>query len=66
MAWTSVPAMPGGTLVAITDGDGRFTFGIPRSGFWGFAALGSGPDTEHEGKALSQDAVLWVRAYDLQ
>ena len=62
----SVPAMPGGTLVAITDGDGRFTFGIPRSGFWGFAALGSGPDTEHEGKELSQDAVLWVRAYDLQ
>ncbi|MQX35843.1 hypothetical protein [Roseospira navarrensis] len=32
----------------------------------GFAALGSGPDTDHEGKALSQDAVIWIRAYDLQ
>jgi len=57
---------PGGTLVAVTDADGRFTFGIPRAGFWGFAALGSGPETEHEGKELSQDAVLWVRAHALQ
>jgi cobalt/nickel transport protein len=52
--------------VAVTDADGRFTFGIPRAGFWGFAALGSGPETEHEGKELSQDAVLWVRAFALE
>ncbi|MEO1089256.1 MAG: DUF4198 domain-containing protein [Pseudomonadota bacterium] len=58
--------MPGGAVVAIADDDGYFTFGIPRAGFWGFAALGAGPDTEHEGKELSQDAVLWVRAYDVE
>ncbi|WP_417805487.1 DUF4198 domain-containing protein [Thalassospira lucentensis] len=57
--------MPGGALVAVSDDNGYFTFGIPKAGFWGFAALGSGPDTEYEGKELSQDAVLWVRAYDL-
>ncbi|WP_259781106.1 DUF4198 domain-containing protein [Aestuariispira ectoiniformans] len=58
--------MPGGAVVAITDANGYFTFGIPKAGFWGFAALGSGPEKEHEGKKMSQDAVLWVRAYDIQ
>lgn len=56
---------PGGAVVAVTDAQGEFTFGIPRAGIWGFAALGVGPDTEHEGKELSQDAVLWVQAHDL-
>ncbi len=56
---------PGGSIVAITDADGVFTFGIPRAGQWGFAALGSGPVTEHEGKELSQDAVIWITAYDM-
>lgn len=58
--------MPGGAVVAITDENGLFTFGVPKAGFWGFAALGSGPKTEHDGKELSQDAVLWVRAYDMK
>ncbi|WP_026381818.1 DUF4198 domain-containing protein [Afifella pfennigii] len=58
--------MPGGAVVAISDANGYFTFGIPKSGFWGFAALGSGPAKEHEGKELSQDAVIWVRAYDVE
>jgi len=57
--------MPGGAVVAISDANGYFTFGIPRAGWWGFAALGVGPDTEHEGKKLSQDAVIWIRAHDL-
>lgn len=59
-------AMPGGAVVVISDDNGYFTFGIPRAGFWGFAALGSGPATEHKGKELSQDAVLWVRAFDVK
>lgn len=42
--------------------DGEFTFGIPKAGWWGFAALGVGPDTELNGKELSQDAVIWVQA----
>lgn len=57
---------PGGAIVAITDPNGVFTFAIPKPGFWGFAALGSGPDAEHEGKELSQDAVIWVRAYAME
>ncbi|MDD7911011.1 DUF4198 domain-containing protein [Pseudovibrio exalbescens] len=55
--------LPGGSLVAVTDANGTFTFGVPKAGFWGFAALGTGPDKVHEGKELSQDAVIWVRAY---
>ncbi|NVK19435.1 MAG: DUF4198 domain-containing protein [Methylocystaceae bacterium] len=57
---------PGGTIVAISDQNGQFSFGIPKAGYWGFAALGSGPDTEFNGKELSQDAVLWIQAFDLK
>lgn len=42
--------------------DGEFTFSIPKAGFWGFCALGAGPDKEFKGKELSQDAVIWVEA----
>ncbi len=56
---------PATAVSAITDDNGMFTFGIPRAGVWGFACLGSGPATEHEGKELSQDAVLWINAADL-
>lgn len=58
--------VPGGAMVAMTDANGVFTFGVPKAGWWGFAALGSGPDTEFDGKELSQDAVIWIRAYDLE
>ncbi len=57
--------VPGGAIVAITKADGSFTFGIPKAGHWGFAALGVGPTKEHAGKELSQDAVLWVYAHEL-
>lgn len=56
---------PASAIVAITDDNGMFTFGIPKAGKWGFACLGSGPDTEYKGKELSQDAVLWIEARDL-
>ena len=46
--------------------DGEFTFGIPKAGWWGFAALGVGPDSEYKGKELSQDAVIWVQAKDMK
>ncbi|PLW78625.1 DUF4198 domain-containing protein [Cohaesibacter celericrescens] len=64
---TSTTATPpaGGTIVALSDANGYFTFGIPKAGFWGFAALGVGPATEYEGKALSQDAVIWIKAHDI-
>ena len=57
---------PGGAVVAVSDANGYFTFGIPKAGYWGFAALGTGPATEHDGKELSQDAVIWIRAWDLE
>lgn len=62
----AVSPMPGGTISAISDSQGYFTFGVPKAGFWGFAALGVGPEKTFKGKELSQDAVLWVRAFDLK
>ncbi|PIE15389.1 MAG: nickel transporter [Rhodobacterales bacterium] len=62
----TVSPMAGGAVVAISDANGYFTFGVPKAGYWGFAALGSGPATEHEGKELSQDAVIWIRAWDME
>lgn len=61
---STAPA-PGGTLEVISGPDGLFTLALPRAGFWGFAALEVGPDKEHEGKPLSQDAVIWVYVQDL-
>ncbi len=58
--------IPGGAIVAITDANGVFTFGLSRAGFWGFAALDIGPEKQYDGKPLSQDAVLWVYAHDLK
>lgn len=54
------------TLGIKADVNGKFTFGIPRAGWWGFCALGVGSDTEYKGKELSQDAVIWVQAKDMQ
>ena len=49
-----------------SDADGYITFGIPKAGWWGFAALGVGPDKEYKGKELGQDAVIWVKAVDMK
>jgi cobalt/nickel transport protein len=49
-----------------SDVNGYIVFGIPKAGWWGFAALGVGPKTQHDGKDLSQDAVIWVKAVDMQ
>lgn len=49
-----------------TNERGEFAIGLPRAGWWGICALGIGPQTEHQGKKLSQDAVLWVKATDMR
>ena len=49
-----------------TNDRGEFTIGIPRAGWWGICALGSGPAKEYKGKELSQDAVLWLKAVDMK
>lgn len=54
------------TMTIKADANGCFTFGIPRKGWWGFVALGVGPKNTHEGKELSQDAVIWVQARDMK
>jgi cobalt/nickel transport protein len=54
------------TMTIKANANGEFSFGIPRAGWWGFCALGVGPVTEHNGKEMSQDAVIWVQARDMK
>jgi cobalt/nickel transport protein len=54
------------TMTIKANVNGEFSFGIPRAGWWGFCALGAGPAKEHQGKELSQDAVIWVQAVDMK
>ena len=42
--------------------NGYFSFVPVHKGYWGFAALGAGGELKHNGKELSQDAVLWIEA----
>jgi cobalt/nickel transport protein len=55
-----------GTMSIRANARGEFTIGLPKAGWWGICALAVGPDTEHEGKPLSQDAVIWVQVKDIQ
>ncbi len=48
------------------DDNGVFTFGIPKAGWWGFAALGLDPDYKYKGKECSRDAVIWLKAVDMK
>ncbi len=48
--------------VILADENGQFSFVPTKEGYWGFAALGVGNETEFSGKELSQDAVLWIEA----
>lgn len=54
------------TMTIKADANGTFTFALPKAGQWGFCALGVGPKTEHKGKELSQDAVIWVQTHAVQ
>ncbi len=54
------------TMTIKADVNGVFTFGIPKAGWWGFCALGAGGDLTHNGKELSQDAVIWVQALEMK
>lgn len=64
-----VEASPQDAFVTMTikaGSNGEFVFGIPKAGWWGFCALGVGPEKKHDGKELSQDAVIWVQARDMK
>lgn len=54
------------TMTIKANVDGEFVFGIPKAGWWGFCALGVGPVNKYKGKDLSQDAVIWVQARDME
>lgn len=55
-----------GNMSIRADANGVFELGLPRAGWWGVCALHVGPVTRHEGKPLSQDAVLWIEAKDMR
>ena len=48
------------------DANGVFVYAMPKAGWWGFAAMGTGPVKEFDGKPLSQDALIWVKAVDMK
>ncbi|KQC12021.1 MAG: ATP-dependent DNA ligase [Candidatus Cloacimonas sp. SDB] len=51
------------TQLIRADENGVFTYGIPKSGWWGFAALMEAEkidDKDHE-----MGAVMWIKAYDM-
>lgn len=53
------------TQAIFADANGTFSYGIPRAGWWGFAALGA-KTLEYKGQELGQDAVIWVQARDMK
>ncbi|MGQ9503909.1 MAG: DUF4198 domain-containing protein [Thermogutta sp.] len=57
------------TQVIKADGQGVFCYGIPRAGWWGFAALVDGPEKRHGPDGQPADVelggVIWVRAVDM-
>lgn len=65
-AFVEYPSENLNIMTVVTDENGRFFFGVPHEGYWGFAALGVGAETAYKGKALSQDAVLWIQAHQLK
>ncbi|NOY87138.1 MAG: DUF4198 domain-containing protein [Deltaproteobacteria bacterium] len=63
------PADPYLTQVLKADSNGVFTYGIPRAGWWGFAALSEDDKMmERDGKKVPVEigAVIWVRTRDMK
>lgn len=48
------------------DAEGRFAYGIPRAGWWGFAAINLADDLELNGKPVELGAVIWIQARDME
>ncbi len=53
------------TLSIRADAQGQVIIGLPKAGWWGICALDLDDGETHEGKELSVDAVLWVRATEM-
>jgi cobalt/nickel transport protein len=54
------------TLSIRADALGQVIIGLPRAGWWGICALNLDDDLKYNGKELSLDAVLWIKATDMQ
>ncbi len=54
------------TMGALANAQGEFAIGLAKAGWWGVCALGAGPQKEFQGKELSQDAVIWVKAVEMK
>jgi len=54
------------TLSIRADAAGQIIIGLPKAGWWGICALDLDDGAKHEGKELSVDAVLWIKATDMQ
>lgn len=52
-----------GTMSIRANALGEVTIGLPREGWWGICALDLVDGATYQGKEMSVDAVLWVRAY---
>jgi cobalt/nickel transport protein len=49
------------------DALGQITIGLPKAGWWGICALDlDGDELQHDGRPLSLDAVLWIKATEMQ
>jgi cobalt/nickel transport protein len=53
------------TLSIRADAAGQIIIGLPKAGWWGICALDLDDGAQHEGKELSVDAVLWIKAADM-
>jgi cobalt/nickel transport protein len=53
------------TLSIRADANGQVMIGLPKAGWWGIAALNLKEGATHQGKELSVDAVLWLKATDM-
>lgn len=63
------PAAPFITQLIKADGDGIFTYAMPKAGWWSFAALNQdAKKMQHEGKDYPVEigAVLWIKATDMK
>lgn len=63
------PAPPFVTQVIRCDGNGVFTYAIPKAGWWGFAALSEDKmkmKKDGQEKPVEIGAVIWVRAYEMR
>lgn len=52
------------TQVVKADENGVFSYGIPKSGWWGFAALMEGEKVK--GKSHEIGAVMWIKAHEMK